>query len=79
MMWVYIIIYIVGYIAAYYSIRFAFTYRIGKYWDWDDVINCLLVSFLSYIGIIVALGLIASAFVDQLRFKCKSSKPPRWL
>lgn len=63
-----LIVYIVGYIAAYYSIR----WQVGGHDTWSDVWTSAGFALLSWITAVIAISIVISK-------KYADKKPPKWL
>jgi hypothetical protein len=75
---IYLYIYLIGYIACYYSLRHYFSYD-GGGWNWNDVIYCLLLAITSWCGV----GVYGVMYVVDYKLyryiKKINGKPPEWL
>ena len=77
-MTLYIIIYILGYIAAYYMLRHLITFDDNDkdWYSWRFVIINMLYSLFSWLCFIATLIVFIVAVAKEKSFK---SKPPKWL
>lgn len=77
MIYLYILIYLIGYVLAYYLTKK--TFRYGGWqddWEWPDVIISLLLSIFSWISVLAALISLGLFALSDWESK---SKPPKWL
>ena len=72
----YIIIYLIGYVLAYYAFRYIFK-EYGITYTWKDVFFNLKWAFLSYISLLIIIIIHLHDKINSSTFFNK--KPPKWL
>lgn len=69
----YLVIYLIGYVLAYYTGRYIIRIEAGKYYDWNDVKGIAFYSILSYISF---LFFIIAYVIGKIKY---DENPPKWL
>lgn len=74
-----ILIYLAGYIVAYYSLRKIIKGVNPAYYNWGDVIIIGIFSLFSWVTVGIILLAAAGAFIIHLGKKLPKNNPPKWL
>lgn len=72
-----ILIYIIGYIVAYYNTKLINNFLFKKAWTWEEISFSLKMSCLSWIWLILTYLFAAFHFFDGIEYR--EGKPPKWL
>jgi hypothetical protein len=83
-MWLFLIIYVSGYVAAYYSTKYMLIKKFGsENREWEDIIFALKISLCSWLTVGTLFIFVIEDLFEYISTKIKDHKsnnnPPKWM